>query len=194
MSLYGTHTDEELLLLLRSGDEAAFALVFNHFYPALCYFSQKITGDRQAAEEITEDTFMKVWQRHTDFENLSAVKAFLYISARNSCLNFLDHRRYKTKQEQDLANLSEPVEESVLNEIIRAEVLNEIHQAINDLPAECSRIFKLLYRENKKPREIAEQLNISVSTVNSQKQRGLLLLKKKLSGRGFELLLSLLFI
>lgn len=179
---------------LQAGDERAFTALFHYFYAALCYFSEKITGNRPAAEEIVGDIFMKVWQRHTAFEQLSSIKAFLYISVRNSSLNFLDKESNQRKQEQSFADLSEPLEESVLNEIIRTEVLNEIYQAIGDLPEECSRVFKLLYRENKKPKEIAMQLGISVSTVNSQKQRGLMLLKRKLSGKSFELLLSMLFI
>jgi RNA polymerase sigma-70 factor (ECF subfamily) len=179
---------------LKAGDEKAFERLLHYFYTALCYFSEKITNNWPAAEEVVEDTFMKVWQRHTDFENVSSIKAFLYISIRNSSLNFLDRSSHKRKHEQYLAAISEPLEEDVLNEIIRTEVLNEIYQAINDLPEECSRIFKLLYQGNKKPKEIAQQLNISVSTVNSQKQRGLILLRKKLSGKSFELLLSILFI
>ncbi|MFT4093254.1 MAG: sigma factor-like helix-turn-helix DNA-binding protein, partial [Niabella sp.] len=81
---------------------------------------------------------------------------------------------------------------TVLQEIIYAEVLREVSEAIELLPAQCKAIMKQFFEEGKTAGEIAESLNVAVSTVNSQKARAVSILKNRLSNTGFTLLLFFL--
>jgi RNA polymerase sigma-70 factor (family 1) len=176
----------------RKGDPRALQVIFKQFYAPLCLFADRLLRDRPAAEDIVGETLVKLWNRHTDFENMQNVKAFLYITTRNACLNMLKQMQRESLSKKQLAWVWGDKEEFVLNEIIRGEILQEIYREIDNLPAQCKRIFKLSYFEGKKNHEIAEMLNISVHTVKNQKARAIQLLKVKLPDRNLVTILLIL--
>jgi RNA polymerase sigma-70 factor (family 1) len=182
--------EDELLLKLQNGDQQAFNIIFKHFYAALCFFASRLTSDKYAAEEIVQDIFYKLWEKHGDFNSITSIKAFLYISTRNACMNHIDKEQRKVKREMSAFSSNfEELDEPVITGIIYAEVLNEIRTEINSLPEQCAKIIKMLFEDEMKPQEIADELHITVSTVYNQKMRGISLLKKRLSGATFELLM-----
>jgi RNA polymerase sigma factor (sigma-70 family) len=124
-----------------------------------------------------------LWNRHTDFENLQNIKAFLYITTRNASLNKLKQMQRESLSKKQLAYVSGDKEEFILNEMIRAEVLREIHTEIEKLPEQCRKIFKMSFFDGKKNQEIASMLEISVHTVKNQKARAIQLLRVRLPDR-----------
>jgi RNA polymerase sigma-70 factor (family 1) len=176
----------------KMGDPRALQVIFKLFYPSLCVFAERMLHDRPAAEDIVGETMVKLWNRHADFENLQNVKAFLFITTRNACLNMLKQMQRESLSKKQLAYLSTDKEGYILNEIVRMEVLAEIRREIENLPAQCRRIFKMSYYEGKKNQEIAEMLKISVHTVKNQKARAIQLLKVKLPDRNLVTLLLIL--
>jgi RNA polymerase sigma-70 factor (ECF subfamily) len=176
----------------KKGDPRALQVIFSQFYAPLCLFASRFQRDRPAAEDIAGESLVKLWNRHTDFENMQNVKAFLYITTRNACLNQLKQMQRESLSKKQFAWVSGDKEEFVLNEMIRVEVLQEIHREIDNLPAQCQKIFKLSYYEGKKNHEIAELLNISVHTVKNQKARAIQLLKVKLPDRNLVTILLIL--
>lgn len=191
MNTYQTLTDNEVLALMNSGDERAFGVVFEKYYPALCFFSSRLIADKDAAEDIVQELLYKLWHKHADFTSMESVKAFLYIGARNASLNYIDKEKRKEKHHQVMMQLPAEVTEPVLNEIIYTEALREIATELNHLPEQCGKVIKMLYQDGLKPQEIADQLGITVSTVYNQKMRGIAILKSRLSIQGFGLLLIL---
>ena len=179
----------DLLLHFNSGDQHAFSQIFRQFYQPLCFFCNRLITDAAAAEEIVQDVLIKVWDKKEDFSTLSSIKAFLYISTRNASMNFIDKVQRKHRRELELLNSIDELEEPIIQDIIYTEVLNEIRTEINNLPEQCGKIIKMLYEEEMKPQEIAEELNIKVSTVYNQKMRGISILKTRLAGAAFEMLM-----
>jgi len=175
----------------RNGEQSAFNEVFTHFYSGLCFFSTRLVNDRSIAEEVVLDIFYKLWEKHTSFNSLQSLKAFLYISVRNACMNQIDKEKRKNKRLAELSN-EEGFDLPILNTIIYTEVLSEIQREINNLPEQCSKVIKMLYEEGMKPNDVAAELGITVSTVYNQKLKGVALLKKRLSGAGFDLLMIFL--
>lgn len=167
----------------KKGDPRALQSIFKLFYAPLCLFAERMLRHRPAAEDIVGDSMVKLWNRHTDFENMQNVKAFLYITTRNACLNQLKQMQRDSLSKKQLAYLSGDKEGFILNEIIRNEILAEIGREIENLPNQCRKIFKMSYFDGKKNQEIAEILNISVHTVKNQKARAIQLLKVKLPNR-----------
>lgn len=182
--------ETDLLLRLQNGDQYAFNFLFKKFYAPLCFFSARLISNKFAAEEIVQDVLYKLWCKHADFNSLASIKAFLYISTRNACMNYLDKEQRKMKHDLNIALSDDDIEEPVINEIIYVEVLTEIALEISNLPDQCGKIIKMIYEDELKPQEIADQLHITVSTVYNQKMRGLSILRKRLSGRGFNLLVT----
>ena len=170
----------DIVTRFRSGDHKALDSLFRCFYKPLCLFADRLLKDKPAAEDIVIDSFIKLWQRHADFENIQNIKAFLYISTRNACINTLKQAQRDLLNKKQVAILKGDKEDYILNEIIRAEVLQGVLNAINGLPGQCRKIFKMSYFEGQKNQEIAALLNISVHTVKNQKVRALQLLKVRL--------------
>ncbi|WP_315815298.1 RNA polymerase sigma-70 factor [Paraflavitalea speifideaquila] len=165
--------------------------MFKHFYPELYYFARKLTGSKEQAEDIVIDVFTKLFERHELFDTYANIKAFLYISTRNSSLNYLKHIAWQKKWQKEFAEIIQEDEGLRFYYEIESDLLEAVHKAIDELPDTCRRIFKMLYFEDLKPAEIAKLLNISVDTVYSQKRRALQILQLMLSDSYFVIFLIL---
>jgi RNA polymerase sigma-70 factor (ECF subfamily) len=187
--------ENDIIVSFKKGGPDALQSLLKRFYNPLCLFAERLLADRAAAEDIVGESFIKLWHKRTDFETLQNIKAFMYITVRNACLNYLKQAKRDSLSKKQLAYLTGEKEEFVLNEMIRAEVLKEIMNEINNLPEQCGKVLKLGYLEGLKNQEIAALLNISVHTVKNQKARAIQLLKLRLRDRdlmSFLLLCTLL--
>lgn len=127
------------------------------------------------AEDIVSDVFLKVWEKREGFSGIKALKSYLYMSVKNTCFNYLKRENRLLPEEE------EQMDRSVLDNIIYAEVLHEIYQTIEELPVKCRRVFIKIFIEGKSVNEIATELNLAISTVNTQKNRALTFIRNKLS-------------
>lgn len=167
-------------------------ILFDRYYSRLCYYAFTIMQDKEAAKDIVQDVFFKCLKSLSDIDNEAAAKNLLYLSVRNACFNYLRHQG--VKEQYAASMLEEPAEigEKGLDEIVKAEVIAEIRNAIEALPEGCKMVIKLSFLEGLKNEEIAENMGISINTVKSQKQRALKLLRLKLDLNSYTLLLFLI--
>ena len=182
----------ELLSSFKKGDKDAFSQIFNHFYQPLCYFGQRIIGDDAGTEDIVQDVFVRLWQKYRDFETIESLKSFLYVSVKNACFNSLESNVVKLKHQSYVTANGGDEETTILHSLIRAEVLRQVFDAVETLPEQCRKVIKMTFEEGKKPKEIAEELGITISTVNNQKMRGISLLKDRLPNDQLTLGISIL--
>jgi RNA polymerase sigma-70 factor (family 1) len=183
---------QDCVLAFQRGEEQGFTYFFNELYPALLYYAFRIVRDRAIAEDVVGESFIKIWERHSQFSHPKVIKSWLYTTVRNGCLNRLLQEQRKQAREEKLARSQEgSYQESSLNEIIRAEVVREVHATIECLPTACRTIFQMLYIQGKTVREIAEELHLSISTIKNQKARGLALLRKKFPDMSMSVLVLL---
>lgn len=166
---------------IRKDNAKAFASFFDLHFNAVCYFAERLIKDRLIAEDIVEETFLKLWDKRMEFENTYRMKAFLYITTKNSCINYIRQQKKESQSHAEILYLAEKRESFALNEMIRAEVLNVLSNELNSLPTQCRTILKM-YVNGMKNHEIAEKLDLSVNTVRNQKARGLQLLRNSLEG------------
>ena len=166
-------------------------LVFDTYYDRLVYFCYKIIDDREQAKDITQDAFLKYWQHSGQIANNEiAIKNFLYSTVHNAALNSVRHEKVVGKYIQQHDQI-EPAEADVMESIISAEVIAEIHAAIESLPEQYRQISIMGYFDGKKNQEIADELGMSVNTVKKQKQKAMELLRIKLRPELFVLFLYL---
>ena len=168
----------------QQGDPRAFNFIFACYYPSLCFFANRLMAGKWMYEDITQESFIRLWQKHDAFSCENSIKAFLYIITRNACLNFIKHCQRQQKSMQYWAFGWQEEEDCVLGRLTKTDVSNEVQAAVKTLPPECRKIIWLSYLEGLKNQQIAQQLQLSVHTVKNQKSRGLYLLKKKLTGAG----------
>lgn len=183
--------DWALLNKFKSGDKLAFDKIFQVYNAALVFFSNRllINFDQIDAQDIVLDIFLKLYERRDFFESLDSIKAFLYISTKNSCFNAIEKEKVRLKRfDSYTADFNESDEDNILSKIVLTEVHRELYQALELLPEQCKIIMQQLL-EGKTAKEVAEDLSLSVSTVNSQKARAISILRKRLSGAGIALLL-----
>jgi RNA polymerase sigma-70 factor (ECF subfamily) len=174
------HSVEYYFTLLKNGDEKGFTHFFNANYEALIRFAFTLLKDKEGAEDIVEDSFIKLWERRNTLKNIVSLKSYLYTMVRNACLDEIESRRRIGLLWGEVKTVSTKHELPVLHSIIEAEVFQLIHSAIKTLPPKCREVFNLFYRESKTIKEIAAELNIEISTVKNQKQRALKLLRERL--------------
>ncbi len=153
--------------------------LFDLYYARLCYFAHKIIGNKEGAEDIVQDAFVAYWKNQADFDNEPSIKSFLYLTVKNACLNVIRHETV-IKRYAEIQDNTSLEEEKITSDIIRSEVAGEIHAAIAALPQGCRQVLTLAYFEGLKNDEIAQELEISVNTVKTQKARALQLLRLKL--------------
>jgi RNA polymerase sigma-70 factor (ECF subfamily) len=163
-----------------SGNPQAFSFIFDCYYRSLRFFASRLIPARPVAEDITQEAFIRLWEKHNAFRCERSIKAFLYIITRNACLNFLKQGRREKMYENDWIHLLEEAEDPP-GTFTQSEMISNLSAAIESLPRECRRVMQLCYIEGLQNKSIANRLEVSVHTVKNQKARGLLLLRKRLT-------------
>lgn len=186
--------DNEIREGLKQVDARILTYLFDKYFTSLCYFAVCIISNQEEAKDIVMRVFDDFWQRCENFSSEPdncelAIKAYLYYLTRNRCLNYSRDNQRRKELEQKYINGVETVFDNQLENLnIDAELIRKLYSEIENLPKKCKAIFKLFYFEGLKTSEIASQLNISKSTVLSQKARALKMLKFVFTGKGLMLL------
>ncbi|MDO5979581.1 RNA polymerase sigma-70 factor [Flavivirga spongiicola] len=147
-----------------------FNSVFIETYkPLVLFANQYVNFNQDISEDIVQEVFMLLLQKKYEFDSLTSLKAFLYKSVKNACLNYNKHEKVK----QLYANEKKAVmfEDNFLDKIFEEEVYFHLIKALNQLPKRCKEVFELSLKGLKNP-EIAEQMEISIETVKVQKKQG----------------------
>ena len=165
---------------LKTGDITAFEMLFRTYYQSLCNYAYTFIQDRDDAEEVVQSTFLSVWEKRETLEIHTAVKPYLYAMVRNACLNLLKHEKIKQKHASEALALADPTYESVAQTVHSSELEDQIHKAMEKLPEQCRLVFKLSRFEELKYAEIAEQLDISIKTVENQMGKALRITREQL--------------
>ncbi|SHO64554.1 RNA polymerase sigma-70 factor [Algoriphagus zhangzhouensis] len=165
---------------IQKGDMQAFERVFKEHYDGLCRFANSYLLDVDEAEEVVQGTFIGFWEKRENLQIETSLKAYLYRSVRNSCLNEI--KRQKVRQVHAQAVLQEEVQvaEASDHDALKMELEDRIHHAIQKLPEQCRLIFKMSRFEELKYQEIADQLGLSIKTVENQIGKALKVLREQL--------------
>jgi len=178
--------------LFRKGDRQAFKSIFDTFYKALLIFAKKYVQDNDLAEDLVQEVLVKLWEKRKTIEDASTIKAFLYMSVKNKALNHFRHQKvidiHQKEMLQDKSN-----ELFFKNHLIEEETYRLLVQAIEDLPEQTRKVCTLSMNGAKNA-QIAEELDLSTSTVKYHKNQAINILRDRLKDQLFllPLLASLL--
>lgn len=170
-----------------------FDSIFRNYHQVLVVYAYKFVLDEEAALDVVQDVFTHVWEKQKfDFEE-EHLKAYLFNATRNTCLNFLKHQKVRQTHDEFVKLKSLEVQHYASGEksLIEKESLDKIHRAIAALPAKYREVIELSRFEGLKNKEIAEQLQIPLRTVETQLFRGLSMLREHLTKQEFKILLSI---
>lgn len=164
---------------LQNGDEGAMEMLFRNYYRRLCTYTNTILNDPDESEEIVQQVFVQMWEKRETMQINTSVQSYLFRAVRNNSLNRIKHekvRRQYVDEVTSLANDSEPASGMTFHN----ELQSQIMKAIESLPEQCRLIFKLSRFEELKYAEIADQLGISVKTVENQMGKALRMMRESL--------------
>lgn len=180
--------DKALLFGLQRGEKKDFELIFNTHYRCLLFFIKEYLPDLDIARDIVQETFITLWERKELLNDDTNLRAYLFTIARNKSLNYLKRMQLEKRTASDSASR---LAETYLNyhalkdqsavRIYESEFEKLVAEGIETLPEQCRKIFNLSRMEYLKNQQIADQLNISIKTVESHLTKSLKILRKKLA-------------
>jgi RNA polymerase sigma-70 factor, ECF subfamily len=170
---------------------AQFEDVFKAHFKNLHIYAVTIIKDDAAAEEIVQNVFFKLWEKRGQVKIEQSLTSYLYRAVHNESLNYLKHAKVKAAH-QAHAGQNSHIQDNTTDPAALKELRQKIDAALNELPEQCRTVFQLSRFEGLKYRMIADELGISVKTVENHMGKALKLLRTKLAE--FLPILVLLFI
>ena len=174
------YKEEEFLQLLSANDEKAIEWLFNKHYADLCKRSYKILSDEHIVEDLVQEVFYEIWKKRAKIKINTSIQAYLRRAARNKTLNYIRDQKIDFRSappKEDLKSTNIPVIQTLMADDLQI----EIDQAIDSLPEKCRLVFVLSRFEELTYQEIADQLGISIKTVENQISKALKSLRSALS-------------
>ena len=161
---------------IRAGRESTFRELFADYYRPLTVFALKYVGDLETAREIVQDLFVHLYQNRKTLVISTSLKSYLYQAVRNRCLNQIkqDQVRQKHLDQYQLEQEKTVDMEAAMMEI---ELEHRIFKIVEGLPPQCKNIFTLSRVKGLSNGEIAEKLQISKRTVETQISSALKILR-----------------
>ena len=186
-----TNNDKETFQLLY------FKKYFLKYYESLCIYSYHFIKDSEASEDLVQEVFSELWEKHDGLDYNYSLKPLLYKCVHDKAVNYLRSPRSVrlelfTRYEENLKL------ENLIGEIICEEadsmidyqlILSHVNNCIVHLPPKCQKIFRMSREKELSNREIAQELNISIKAVEKQITKALSEIKKYISKEGFLLIL-----
>ncbi|WP_163712596.1 RNA polymerase sigma-70 factor [Mangrovibacterium lignilyticum] len=162
--------------------EKQFESIFREYFVRLCCFADRYTNNIEESKEIVQEVFLKVWDKRDVLPMDDDLKFYLFRSVKNASLNLLQHKRVVDDFQSVLYLLytADGSENQVFQSLEVIELKEKIDAAVASLPTECRRIFLLSRDMGLKYAEIAQELSVSVKTVETQMSRALSRLRRLL--------------
>ena len=154
------------IIEFQQGSPDAVNVVYRLYLQRLYNFSRRFIDNQQAAEDMVADTFVKLWQLRDGFINMQNIKAFLYISVRNKCVNYLKAYQLHSRLEKE-AYGQVPVEEEMFHQEVTVELIEKLEREISKLPDKQQEVITMILYEGKTVNEVAERLNKPAKTVRN---------------------------
>ena len=170
--------------LISLDSKSAFEKLFRSNYTRLCIYAESLLHDRELVEDLVQGVFCELWEKREKLEIHDSLNAYLYRAVYNAALNLLKHEKVKLSFVEFVNRHTIREENNTEHFFDREEqgyLLDELNRAINTLPDQCREIFLLSRFAGKKSMDIANSLNISVRTVETQLYRAMKHLRSELA-------------
>lgn len=177
----------ETIELLKADNRLAFENVFNNYFPKLYHFCVGYLSEREVAENIVQDTFVDFWLQRRQLHEGINLNAWLYTITKNKCLKYIDRLKVEKRYKEYSVSKQKAIElnhfalsQLDTSNLTFTEIESIIERTLEELPPQCRKVFELSRFESKKYKEISEELNISVKTVEAQMSKALKIFKTNL--------------
>ncbi|SMO62765.1 RNA polymerase sigma-70 factor [Fodinibius sediminis] len=173
--------EERWILEIQKGDKEAFERLFTTYYFDLTRFVWRYVKSNAIAEELVQEVFANIWQDRAQWHPTSSLKLYLYQSVKNQALDYLRHQEVRKKYDPKWMAAKDNPTLDYRDPRRKKQVQEAIRREIEALPPRSKMTYKLHRYDGLTYSEIAEVMDVSVKTVESQMTRTLKRLRKRLS-------------
>lgn len=168
-----------------------FDELFRTYYPTAVLFAQKLVKEPNAAKDIAQQVFTKIYEKRKEIKIETSFKAYLFRAIRNTAFTYLKKEQTHLRHSEAAFSLKDTA--TIDNDPLEyEELVNKLQELIGKLPPRCQQIFKMNRLEGKKNKEIAIELGLSIRTVEAQISYALKFLRKNLPSELLTLAILLL--
>jgi RNA polymerase sigma-70 factor (ECF subfamily) len=173
---------DELLLIsrLQKGEEQAFRQLFDIYYRRLVAFANKLLSDIDLSRSVVQDVIVMLYEKRNEINIHTSLKSLLFQTVRNRCLNIIKRDKMKIEHHKQILE-NNPDFEQPFENLEYSELENSISKAIENLPEQCKKIFTMSRYEGISNQNIADELNLSKRTVETQISKALKRIREELS-------------
>ena len=164
---------------IKGGNIRAFETLFRSYYDPLCRYSCQFVENMDTAEEIVQDLFYILWKERQDLQIFTSVNGYLYRSVKNKSLQYIEHVKVRDAYRAMYAENAVMETSTPQEELEYKELEQQIQEALCHLPERRQKIFRMNRMDGKKYKEIAQELQISVKTVEVEISKALMELRDK---------------
>ncbi len=157
--------NKHMYLKLKEGDLDAFQFVFNAYSAGVYNLAFRILKNKESAEEIVQETFLKVWTYRVSICEDKDIWPFIYVMAKRLCYNQLRRIKYNEEAQNELLHQMSSLTESIHSNII--DIQQVLKESVDQLPLRQRQVWIMSREEGKSHREIADELGISQNTVKN---------------------------
>ena len=163
---------EEKILIkaIANRNREVFEALFREYFPLLAKYAEGFVFNRDDSEDIVQSLFINLWEKADDLHIQASLKAYLYQSVKNRCLNYL--RDLNVSDRHKLLYLEAMFSSSDETDWIDPEWTEKINLALDKLPSQMARSLRLKYMDGEKIVKIAREMKISENTVKTHLTRG----------------------
>ncbi len=166
-------TMEEFIAGINKREEKSWGILFDFYYAPLCAYAEKFLRSHALAEDIVQETLIKIWTSSSLFDNKRHLTLYLYKAIYNNSICYLRSNKESTEINSTIENWSD----TDFAATVKEELFRRLYEEIQKLPEQRRRII-LLSIDGKSGKEIAELLKISPNTVKGQKSKALEALRR----------------
>ena len=169
--------DQALVEALRAGQESALDTLFRTHYAYLCQSVYRVLPDRNMAEDLVQEVFYELWRKRENLHIQQSVRAYLRRAAVNKTLNYIRDQRLLVEDEESMPLGVASTQPGAVQQMEVQELKEQMYAAIDALPERCRLVFVLSRFEHLSNKDIADQLTVSVKTVENQMTKALKILR-----------------
>ena len=181
MVVYSSLTDNLLLDYIKSGDQLAFAEIYERYWGLIFHHVLKMTGDMDETKDLIQELFTHLWINVEQIEPETNMASYLYVSARNKVINLIRHDKVKNNYLSSLTEFANQYQDNIFEQLSAKDLSIAIEKEIQNLPYKMREIFELSRKKFRTHKEIADELHISDKTVKKQINNAIKILRLRLN-------------
>ena len=165
-----TIKNEQILKGVNEKDKQSWQLLFDHYYPSLCSYVERFLKDTEMAQDVVQEVFIGLWKSQQQFNDVKNLTYYLYKSCYHRSLNHIRNQKARDNKLESIDDKNVFESEEVYEETLKEEIVRLLYHHINKLPTQQKEVL-LLRLKGYGWTEIAEELDISINTIKTYRQR-----------------------